>query len=134
MTTTSKPTFLAVLKAGAIAGGIAAAINAVLFFISRAAGIITDDIFVQPDTPLTVVPVLAASIMPLLLGSGVFFLIAKYTENGYRNFSILAGVLLVLSFGGPFSIPEVTVPYAIVLNVMHIVALAALLNRFKAIS
>lgn len=133
MTTTSKPTFLTVLKAGAIAGGIAAAINAILFFISHAAGIITDDIFVQPDTPLTVVPVLISSIMPLLLGSGVFFLIAKYTEKGYRNFSILAGVLLLLSLGGPFSIPEVTIPYAIVLNVMHVVAVAALLNRLKAI-
>tara|TARA_R110002072_G_scaffold281228_1_gene443682 strand:- start:272 stop:676 length:405 start_codon:yes stop_codon:yes gene_type:complete len=134
MTTTSKPTFLAILKAGAIAGGIAAVINAVLFFISQTAGIITDTIFVQPDTPLTIVPVLVSSIMPLLLASAVYFLIAKYTEKGYRNFSILAVVLLVFSFGGPFSIPEVTIPYALVLNVMHLVAVTVLLNRFKTVS
>lgn len=133
MTTTSKPTFLAALKAGAIAGGIAAVINAVIFFIAHAAGVITDDIYVQPETPLTIAPVLISSIMPLLLGSAVFFLFAKYTEKGFRNFSILAVVLLVLSFGGPFSIPEVTIPYAVVLNVMHVVAVAALLNRLKTV-
>jgi len=61
------------LKAGTIAAGVGAVINAIVFFIGQAAGIITDNVFVQPHQPLTIVPVLISSVLPAIIGSLVFF-------------------------------------------------------------
>lgn len=123
------------MTAGLLAAATAAAVNAVLFFIFHAAGIITDEIMVQPNMPMTVVPVLISSILPTLIASLVFFLIEKYSQNGVKIFTIVSIILLLLSFANPFmGIPGVTVAYGIALNVMHVVVVAALLffiNRTK---
>jgi len=124
---TSKLNIQQALKAGAIAAGAAAVINAIVFFIGQAAGIITDNVFVEPNQPLTIAPVLISSIVPAIIGSFVFFLFEKYTQNGYKNFSILAIAFLVFSLAGPFNIPNVPVAYAIALNVMHLVVGGAVL-------
>jgi hypothetical protein len=124
-----------VLKAGAIAGVASAVINALIFFAAGALGFITDDIQMQPDTPMTLIPVIASSIMPSLFATVVYWLFLKHTKNGYKNFSVMAIVLLVLSFSNPFMmIPGVTIAYGVSLNLMHIVVVALLLNRFKAVS
>lgn len=127
--------YVPVLKAGAIAGVISAIINAVIFYAAGAAGFITDEIQLQPDTPMTIIPVIVSSIMPSLFATVVFWLFLKYSKNGYKNFSILAIVLMVLSFANPFMmIPGVTIAYGISLNLMHVVVVAALLNRFKTVA
>jgi hypothetical protein len=53
---TSKLSFKASLLAGLLASGVAAVINSILFFIFHGVGVIKDDIFVQPNQPLTVMP------------------------------------------------------------------------------
>jgi hypothetical protein len=117
----TKITFTNALKAGFFAGLAAAAVNAVLFFIFHTAGIITDDIFVQPETPMTVVPIIFSSLVPSVIAGLIYFLFDKYSSKGYRNFSILAIILFVLSLANPFmGIPNVTVAYGIALNVMHV--------------
>lgn len=124
----SKLTFSQSITAGAIAGGASAVINAVLFFVFYAAGIFTDDIFIQPGQPLTVVPVLISSILPSIVGSIVFFALEKFTNNGFGIFRIVAIILLVLSFVNPFlGIPGVTTAYGVVLDVMHVVVAFSLL-------
>ncbi|NBQ48907.1 MAG: hypothetical protein EBU33_10725, partial [Sphingobacteriia bacterium] len=58
----------------------------------------------------------------------VFFLLEKFTKNGFKVFRIIALVLVVLSFINPFmGIPNVTVAYAVVLNLMHVVVAGAVL-------
>lgn len=124
----TKVTFVQSIKSGAFAAGIAAVINSILFFIFKAAGIITDDIFVQPNTPLNVVPVIISSIVPTLIASMVFFLFEKFANNGFKIFRIVSVVLLALSFANPFmGIKGITIPYALVLNLMHVVVVVALL-------
>lgn len=123
-----KLSFKQIITAGAIAAGASMVINAILFFIFHAAGFITDDIFVQPNQPMTVIPVIMSSIIPSLIGACIFFLFEKYSNNGLKLFSIVAGVLLVLSFGNPFfGIQGVTVAYGIALNIMHVVVAGSLL-------
>lgn len=119
----SKLTFVQSIQAGLLAGVVSAVINAALFFVFQATGVLADTVFVQPpNTPLTLVPVIMASIMPSLIGSIVFFLIEKFTSNGYRIFSILAVVLGVLSLFSTFTVPiNVTMGYSLVLCVMHLV-------------
>ena len=131
----AKLSFKQSMMAGLLAAATAAVVNAILFFIFHAVGVITDDIMVQPNMPMTVVPVIISSILPALIASIVFFLIEKYSQNGFKIFTIVALVLMVITFANPFmGIPGITVPYGIALNVMHVVVVVALLffiNRAK---
>jgi hypothetical protein len=129
---TNKLSFAQTIKAGAIAAGASVIVNSVLFFALHAAGIFTDDIMVQPNQPLTVVPVIASSILPSLIGAMVFLLFEKFSSNGLRNFTTIAILLCVLSFINPFAgIPNITVAYGIGLNVMHVVVCGFLLYFLK---
>ena len=115
------------LVTGAIAGGVSMAINAILFFIFRGSDVITDTIEVEPGKPMTVVLVMISSMLPSLIGAVIYFFFDKYSTRGFRNFSILAIILMLVTFANPFIIPNVTIPYVIALNVMHVVVAVSLL-------
>ncbi len=124
----TKLSFRQAVMAGLYAGVAAAAINALLFLFFRALGLITDDVMVQPGTPMTVVPVIMSSIVPAVIAGIVYFLLDKYTSKGYRYFLILSVVLLLLSFANPFLlIPNVPLGYGIALDMMHVVLVLLLL-------
>ncbi len=131
----NKLNFKQTILAGLMAAVAAAIINVILFFIFHAVGILSDTIFIQPNTPLNVVPIIISSLVPTLIASMVFFLFEKFTKNGFKIFTIVSIILMVLSFLNPFlGIPGITIGYALVLDVMHIVVVAALLyfiNRAK---
>ncbi len=123
----NKLNFKQSIGAGAMAAGASIAVNAALFLAFHGAGIIKDSIFIQPNQPLTIVPIIISSTLPTLVASMVFFLMEKYTKNGFKNFMILSAVLLALSFANPFlGIKGVTVGYALALNLMHVVIVAFL--------
>jgi hypothetical protein len=125
---TKKVSFKNAFLAGLMAAGTAAAVNAILFFIFHAAGLITDDIEIQPGQHMTVVPVLLSSIMPTLIACIVFWVIERLTKRGIMIFTIVSIVLLLLSFSNPFvMIPNVTIGYGVALNVLHVVVVASLL-------
>jgi hypothetical protein len=125
---TTKLNFKQSMAAGLMAAGVAAVVNTILFFIFHASGILVDTIFIQPNQPLTAVPVILSSIMPTLIATLVFFLLEKYTKNGWKIFKIIAFVLMVVTFANPFmGIQGVTIGYAIVLDLMHVVVVASLL-------
>ncbi|MFA9212600.1 MAG: DUF6069 family protein [Candidatus Methylacidiphilales bacterium] len=124
----NKVNFKQSIKAGATAAVVASAINAVLFFVFQASGILVDSVFVQPNQPLTIVPVIISSVLPTLIASMVFFLIEKYTDAGFKIFTIIAIVLGLFSLSSPFmAIANVPTDYAIVLDVMHVTVVVALL-------
>ena len=128
----NKLSFKQIIVAGLIAASVSAVINTVLFFIFQAAGVFTNDIMIQPNQPLSVIPVILASIIPTSIASCIFFLFEKYGRNGFKTVSIVSTILLVLSFANPFfGIPNVTVPYAVALNLMHIVVAFSLLYFIK---
>lgn len=130
-----KLNFKSIITAALLAALTASLLNAVLFFVFYSAGIITDDILLQPvNEPMTLMPIIMSSIVPTLLSGVAFFLMEKYTSKGYRNFSILAIVLLVLSFANPFvGIPGVTMAYATALNVMHVVVVGSILYFYRSL-
>jgi hypothetical protein len=128
----TKINFKQSITAGLFAGITAAIINVLLFLLFRAAGVLTDTIEIQPGQPLSAAPVLISSIMPSIIGSIVFFIIEKFSNNGHKIFSILTLVLVLLSFMNPFlMIPNVPVLYGIILNVMHVVVGVSLLYFIK---
>jgi hypothetical protein len=94
--------------------------------------VFTNDIEIQPGQALSVIPVLISSIMPSIVGSMVFFMIEKYSSNGFKIFGVLTLVLVLLSFLNPFlKIPNITLMSGIILNVMHIVVGGLLLYFIK---
>lgn len=128
----SKLNFKQIITAGAIAAGASAIINAILFFIFHGTGAISDTVFVQPNEPLTVVPVIIASILPTLIGACVFFLFEKFTNNGFKIFSIVAIILMLVSLSSPFmAVQGMPVAYGLVLDVMHVVVALSLLYFIK---
>jgi len=125
---TSKLNLKQSLIAGLLAGITSAVINGILFLIFHGAGVISDNIYPQPNQPMTIMPVIMGSVVPAIIGSLVFFLLEKFTNNGFKIFSIVAIVLMVLSLYSPFTvIPGVTIGYSLVLCVMHIVVALTLL-------
>lgn len=125
---TTKLNFKQAFMAGLMAAVAATVVNAILFLVFRAAGIIVDTIFIQPDQPMTIVPIIISSIVPTLIATLVFFLLEKFTKNGFKIFRIIALVLMLITFINPFmGIQGVTMGYAIALNIMHVVVVGALL-------
>lgn len=128
----TKLNFKQIITAGAMAAGVSVVINAILFYVFKAAGVFTDDIFIQPNQPLTIVPIILSSVMPSIVGACIFFLFEKFSNNGFKIFSIVSIVLMVLSFVNPFvGIKDVTVAYGVVLDVMHVVVAMSLLYFIK---
>lgn len=128
----TKLNFKQIITAGAMAAGVSVIINSILFFVLKAAGIFTDDIFIQPNQPLTIMPIILSSVMPSLVGASIFFLFEKYSNNGFKIFSIVSIVLMVLSFVNPFmGIPGVTIAYGVALDLMHVVVALSLLYFIK---
>ena len=127
-----KTSFKSIITAAAVAGVISAVVNSILYFIFHATGVIPDDVYIQENQPLTLVPVLISSFIPSLLAGVVFYLLCRYTQKGFRYFSILAIILLLLSFANPFmAIKNIPLSMGIALNVMHIVVVTSLLYFFK---
>jgi hypothetical protein len=123
--------------AGLTAAGVATIANVILFYVFHGLGVIADNIYVQPNVPMTIVPIIFASIIPTILASVVFFLLERFTKNGFKIFRIISVILLILSLGNAFmAIQGITVGYAIVLCVMHIVVVVSLLyflgNKLKS--
>lgn len=124
----TKITFMGALKLGVYAAVSAAIINGILFTIFHALGIITDDVFIQPNMPMTLFPIIFSSVLPTIIASIVYFLIDKYTSNGYKIFRAVAIILLFVSFVNPFmGIPGISIAYGVALNFMHVVVVACLL-------
>jgi len=124
----TKLSFKASFIAGLTAAGVAVVVNAILFYVFHAAGIITDTIQIQPNQSLTIVPILISSTLPTLVATLVFFLLEKMTNNGFKIFRIISLVLMVLTFANPFiGIKGVTTGYALALALMHVTVVAALL-------
>ena len=121
-----KITFKQAMTTGLFIAGTSILLNVIIYYVFKAAGIITDTIFIQPNQPLAVTPVIISSTLTSIIAPIVFFLFDKFSSNGFRNFSILAIILVLFSFISPFkAIPDVTIGFAMVLNLMHLVVFGA---------
>jgi hypothetical protein len=116
----------ALLKVAPLAAAVAAIINAVLFFIGDATGIMDKNVGIPgPDgsvQAITLVPVIMSSIIPTLVAAGVLMMLNRFTANPMRIFGIVTIVILVVSMGNPFmGIPGISTGMGIWLDLMHVV-------------
>ena len=119
-------------SAAPLAGAIAAVVNSVLFFIGSAVGLIDSSVIIPgANAPLTVIPIIASSFIPSLLAGLVLAVLNYFLSKPWRVFTIVAAVLLVLSFANPFmGIPGVPVGMGLWLNLMHIVVAGSVVHFF----
>ena len=71
--------------------------------------------------PLPLGMVIAATVIPALVGTILLALIGRFVLRPILVFRILSGLVLLLSFGSPLSLP-VDVTVKVILSLMHVVA------------
>jgi hypothetical protein len=112
------------LTAAAIAGGVGALINLVIFFVLPAVFNVSLRIpLMGTGSELVELPffmVIMASIVPAFGGAGVFWVLSKFTAQPVRIFRIIAIVFGGFSLIMPFSM-GIGVTQTIILDLMHIV-------------
>jgi hypothetical protein len=114
-----KPSFTQSLKAGLFAGLISVALNNMWGFIAPL-------ISGHPNPEAIHAGVISvASLLPIIIGSIVFFLVHKYTPKGNLIFMIVSVVVFIVTAGGPFEakMPDGTVTpegFAMLTFPMHI--------------
>ncbi len=116
------------LWAGPLAGGGAAAVNAVVYLLASGLGAIPQDVVVPGQGPITLAPVVVSSFVPALLGAGSLALLARFTQRPVRIFRIAAVVALVLSFVTPLSLVGAPASMVLALLLMHVVAAAVIVG------
>ncbi len=119
--------FARLLKAGLLGGAVAAVANVVVYVIAHAAGQTLTAQF-QPGTvsALGVAPVIISSVVPSLLGAGLLYALARFVKPGVTVFAAIAAVFTVVSFGGPASLGDASTGTVVTLDVMHLIAGAAI--------
>jgi len=114
------------LKVAPLAAVVAAVINAVLYFIGDAIGLMDPSVGIPgPDgslQPITLAPIIMSSVIPTLIAAGVLALLNRFTANPLRIYGIVTIVLFVVTLVNPFlGIPNLPLGMGIWLDVMHAV-------------
>jgi uncharacterized membrane protein HdeD (DUF308 family) len=114
------------LKVAPLAALAAATINAVLYLIGDATGLMDKAIGMPgPDgmvQPITLVQVVLSSIIPTLIAAGVLALLNRFTANPLRIYGIVTIALFVVTLANPFlSLPNIPLSMGIWMDVMHAV-------------
>jgi hypothetical protein len=127
-TSSTRPTVRlgSILRAGAIGTVLAIVGNVILFFIASAIGWMPQDVITPMGQPIGLQAVLSISVAAGVGATIVYALLTRFTKNPVRWFYIAAGLVFLLMFFNPFTLPGVGAGQIIALEVMHIVTAAAL--------
>ena len=112
-----------VLKNAGIAIVIATVINVIIYYIGTAIDTFDSDV-INPltDSELAVTDVIMSTIMFLAIGTIVYFLVQRFTENTKTNFRNLAVGGYILSLLNPTMIDDIEALTYIFLLSMHTVS------------
>lgn len=110
------------LWVGPLAGLVAAVLNAMLYGITTAAGLIPAGFEAPNGGVVGLGAVVSTSFVAALLGAAFLAVLGWLTRRPVRNFRVVAVVLLVLSFLTPFSLPGAPATLVAVLLLMHAIA------------
>lgn len=128
----AKPSIGRIWRNGIFAAVTAAIVNAILFLVGSAIGAFPSNVLIPamagPAMPLTLIPVIIMSILPILVATLVYTILSRVTGNPNRWFNILAALVFVAMFFTPFTIPGAPMLMIVFLEVMHIVAAAAVIS------
>jgi hypothetical protein len=116
-------TLTSILRGGLTGAAIAAAANAIIYFVAKAAGALPETVLIpNSGKPIMLVPVIIASIVPAVIATLIFWALVRFTKSPKKIFIAIAVLVFVATAGGPFSIPDVPMNMVIALDIMHLVA------------
>lgn len=110
------------LWAGPLAAVAAIAANAVVYFVAYGFGAMPRDVVIEGSGPVTLAPVVFATLIGAVGAVVVFAVIALLVRRPIRPFLIVASVALVLSFATPLTIAGAPLSMILALELMHVVA------------
>jgi hypothetical protein len=114
-----------------VAAAVSAAGNGLLYAVASAAGAMPADVLVQTpggEQPITLVPVLMASILPALIGAALLALLNSLTDRPVAWFVGISVVVVIGMAIPPLQIPEAPTAMIVTLEVMHLVAAGAIVG------
>ena len=114
-------------KWSVIAGIVAAIVNVIVFFIAQTMGVFDELVVIAGggNDPFSILPIILTSIILILIGGGVMWLIDRFSERPITIWRIVAIVALVLSYGLPFApdtLANADIPVYVTLILMHTIA------------
>ncbi len=121
-TSSVKPTLGQIAKATGLAIAMAVIINTVLYFVSRAAGWLPT---MSNQGEITLVPILIFSIVPLLLGAVLYYILSRFLsyERAGLVFAIIGAIVLIGMAITPLTgLQNPTVGAVTMLEIMHLAA------------
>ncbi len=124
-TTSTTPSSAAIVKGGAVGIGLALVANTAVFLIGNAGAalqVVANGDRTPSDLPLGAV--IAASIVPLIVGAVGLRLFERFRADGYRIWVTLAAVLAVVSVAAPLTM-DTDSGSKVALTVMHLATGAA---------
>jgi hypothetical protein len=110
-----------------IAAVASAVVNSIVFFIAQAMGVF-DNVAVNMggnSMAFSVIPVIMSSILFILIGGGLMWVIARFNARPISTWRIVAIVALILSLGMPLAPNTFTNPTTalfVTLLLMHVIA------------
>ena len=108
--------------------------NAALYFTCRMLGGLPDDLIpTGGDAPITIVPILMITTVPMIIGTLIYLGLTRiWPANAFKIFSILSIVIFVAYIFPPlFFVPDANWVTVLFLELMHIPPVAFLLYRLK---
>jgi hypothetical protein len=111
--------------------------NTGLYFMGTSTGWLNPN-YIPPNatSALTIIPVMLATILPLLIGILLFLVLTKLLKNPAKIFWVVCMIFLAVSMAGPFMLQGAEVMYKIILCLMHItpaVSLPYFLGKFNLV-
>ena len=122
VTQASKPSLGTIWRNGGMAIVVAAVANALLYLIGAALGWMPDTVLTPMGQPITVVPVIASTVIALVVATIVYSILNRFTANPNRWFTIVAVIVLLVSAVSPLQLPGAPTMMIVLLEVMHLVA------------
>jgi hypothetical protein len=118
-----------IVRAGVIAAITAMVANIIVFYIGSALGFMpTTYINPQLGRPISVGEVIGSTIAGAVGATVLFALLARFTRRPVTIFRIVAGIVLLLSFATPFTLPGAPLSLILTLEVMHVIAAAIIVG------
>jgi uncharacterized protein (DUF697 family) len=111
-----------IIMAGITGLVVATIVNGITFYIGKAAGFFPETVMV-PNTgqPISIAHVIFSSVFTAIGATGLFLMLIKFLGAKAVNvFRIISVIFLLVSFGGPFSIPNAPTNMTMTLSLMHV--------------
>lgn len=125
----AKPSIGGIFKNGAIAAGIAAVVNVVLYWIGGALNAWPPEALTGMGVPVALPAVIGMTVIASITATIVYLVMSRILsrERANRWFIILAVLVLVMMFFTPFTITNVPTVQIVLLEIMHVVLGGALI-------